>query len=400
MSDCIKVTFLGDVMCDYEMSQGLERYYDPETQSYDFQSVFAPMKSYLAKSDSVFANLETPLSEEKDNLTCRQYEFCSHISFARALKEAGVHCVGAANNHCLDRGYPGLLHTIQCLDKLGLRYSGIYDTEKEIAPTILDVRGCRIGFLSYTYGTNAFSNHQYLSFRERRAVNLLQEQEEDRFLVRSPYKWMQEHKETAIAKIYFGIRNHISKKPIYERRNLDFYRRRLISQDLHALKKAKVDKIFFYLHIGGQYNQEPIPYTRKMIAHLMREGCDVIIGNHEHVIHGYVQDASKKRFGTYALGNFLGSAGTLHPPCDRCCDFSILLNAYIDSEDKEIRGYTYSVTKTVYNEKTQKFEVHPAFELAQSLSGREREELTHGALQAAFLFSGKREKELLEEFEI
>lgn len=400
MRESIKITFIGDVLCDAEMSQRLERYYDVRTGGYRFEAVFAPMREHLAESDYVFANLETPLSGRTDNLTNKQYEFCTHISFAEALKGIGVQCVSTANNHCLDRGYEGLLDTIHCLEKLGLKHNGIHDVTAKREPVILDIKGCKAGFLSYTYGTNAFSNNQYLPFRERKAVDLLQAQEEDRPIIRSLYAYMGKHKETAFAKLYFKAREKMIHKPVYERRNVDFYRKLLLRRDIRALKAKGVDKLFFYLHIGGQYNQEPTSYTKRMVAYLMKKGCDIVIANHEHVIHGCVQDVERAKLGTYALGNFLGSAGTLHPPYDRCCDFSILLHAYLDAESKEIKRFTYSVTKTLFQEKTEKFEVHPVFELVKTLEERESREMTDRALQAAFLFSGKKETVLLEEFDL
>lgn len=400
MREAIKITFIGDVLCDAEMSERLEPYYDARTGGYDFKSVFAPMKGHLSKSDYVFANLETPLSAQTDKLTDKQYEFCSHISFAEALKGIGVRCVSAANNHCLDRGHAGLLDTIRCLERLGLRYAGIHDTVVEREPVVIDIEGCKVGFLAYTYGTNAFSNNQYLAFRERKAVDLLQAQEEDRLILRSPYAYMGKHKKSPLAKLYFKAREKWIRKPVYERRNVDLYRRLLLGRDIRALKAKGVDKLFFYLHIGGQYNREPTSYTKKMVAYLMKKGCDIVVANHEHVIHGFVQDADRTKLGTYALGNFLGSAGTLHPPYDRCCDFSILLHAYLDPKSKEILRFTYSITKTVYREKTEKFEVHPVWELVETLGERERREMTERALQAAFLFSGKKESVLLEEFHL
>ena len=51
-------------------------------------------------------------------------------------------------------------------------------------------------------------------------------------------------------------------------------------------------------------------------------------------------------------------------------------------------------------EKTEKFEVHPVWELVETLGERERREMTERALQAAFLFSGKKESVLLEEFHL
>ncbi len=100
------------------------------------------------------------------------------------------------------------------------------------------------------------------------------------------------------------------------------------------IRKAheNADIIICYLHIGGQYNEKPIPYTLKMTDKLLKLGCNVVIGNHEHVIHGYKMDDSGQKLATYAIGNFLGSSGNLEPPYDRFCDFSIAINAYVDEK--------------------------------------------------------------------
>lgn len=184
------------------MSKELDKYYDPLNSRYDFRSVFAPMKKYFDKSQYVFANLETPLSKSADNLTNKQYEFCTNIEFARALYESGVDCVAAANNHCMDRDYKGILSTIDCLNDIGFKFSGIHDVSKTLDPLVLNIEGLRVGFLSYTYGTNAFSNNRYLHFNTRRAVDLLQEQEENKLLFRFLYRYIRRNPEKIISKTY------------------------------------------------------------------------------------------------------------------------------------------------------------------------------------------------------
>lgn len=232
-----KISFAGDIMCDEMMSYELERYYDKVKEDYDFTSVFEPVQKYFSKSDYVFANLETPLSKNNSNLTKKQYEFCSSIEFAKALHDAGVDCVAAANNHCMDRDYDGIKETINCLKEIGLKYAGIYDIAQSFEPCIISVNNLKLGFLSYTYGTNAFSNRKYLSLRNRKAVNLLQEQEEDKLLFRWIYRFIYEKPNNFFSRIYRRIRNKIIKKPIYERRNIDLYRRYLLKKDISKLKK-------------------------------------------------------------------------------------------------------------------------------------------------------------------
>ena len=156
----VKVTFLGDVMCQGPMLKA----YSTGDGKYDFSEVFAGVKGLLAESDYVFANLETPIAPDNQDLTHELYSFCSPHEFAEAAKAAGIDFVFTANNHCLDRGPAGIPRTVAALDKIGLPHTGTFATAQDSAkPVIVDVKGFKIGVLSYTYGSNAFANHQYLS---------------------------------------------------------------------------------------------------------------------------------------------------------------------------------------------------------------------------------------------
>ena len=174
----IKLTFLGDIMFDNNAAKDLQLYKDRETGFYDFSNTFKRLTSLLVKSDYVIGNLETPISKDEGLLTNKQWEFCSPFEFAEAVKKCGVDYVSTANNHCLDRGIDGIKSTIDCLDEIGLEHSGTYKPNvKNRNIPIVCVAGVKLGILSYTYGTNAISNQQYLGVKNRRCVDLLQEQE-------------------------------------------------------------------------------------------------------------------------------------------------------------------------------------------------------------------------------
>ena len=78
----VKVTFLGDVMCQGPMLKA----YSTGDGKYDFSEVFAGVKGLLAESDYVFANLETPIAPDNQDLTHERYSFCSPHEFAEAAK--------------------------------------------------------------------------------------------------------------------------------------------------------------------------------------------------------------------------------------------------------------------------------------------------------------------------
>ena len=53
------------------------------------------------------------------------YAFRTPTSFASRLSEAGFDFLSMANNHAHDFGELGISSTMQCLDRLGIKYSGI-----------------------------------------------------------------------------------------------------------------------------------------------------------------------------------------------------------------------------------------------------------------------------------
>ena len=400
-SNTIKLTFLGDAMCDKPMADTLFLYHSKQGEEYDFTESFAPVKGLLQKSDYVMANLETPISQQKDMLTKATWEFCTDISYAKALKENGVDFVATANNHCLDRGLKGLQTTIECLDTVGLAHSGTYLPKTDRKPFVVQLGSLKVGVLSYTYGTNAVSNGQYLSLSNRRTVDLVQEQE-GKLLPLDPFHWYLCHRPGGRAqrfrdKLSCKIWPENAGREWYEWETWNRYRKRLLKKDILWLRKQGVDKIAIFLHIGGQYNQTPNSFTLKMTQWLEKKKVDYIIANHEHVIHG--SKLENGQLTTYALGNFLGSAGTKKAPWDRLSEYSIAVHCYVDSETKQTQKVTFSVLKTVLAEDG-RLTVWPVYDLLASLPKEEKRRITKETLACAEIFSGKSILELKEEMEL
>ncbi len=354
-----KLTFLGDAMCDNSMALTLDKYLN-DAARYNFESVFSHLKGTISKSDYVIVNLETPITTSRENLTSKKWTFNTPFEFAIALKKAGVDCVSTANNHCLDNGISGLEETLECLETIGLDHCG---TQKKGGNRFITVNlaNLKVGILSYTYGTNAFSNNCYLPFKYRKCVNLLQEQEGlvkllwKKFLrgrLNTLYKYIEKH---------FYPEN--DKLPVHEKRTLQFYRRMCIYKDLISLKVMKPDFIIALLHIGGQYNDCPSSYTKEITNWFLKHGCDVVIDNHEHVVHGSY--FSNNQFAAFALGNCLGGAGVIREPYDKKSEYSIALHLYIDEKDSRIKRITFSVLRTILGDHG-KLEVWPAIDLRDS----------------------------------
>ena len=64
-------------------------------------------------------------------------------------------CISLAGNHALDYGYSGLCRTIDVLDDADISHLGTYKTaEDQNKVLVKNVKGVKIAFINYTYGTN------------------------------------------------------------------------------------------------------------------------------------------------------------------------------------------------------------------------------------------------------
>lgn len=169
MNKSVKLTFLGDMMCKDQMLP----YYVGSENKYNFSELFEDMIPMFKNADFVLANLETPISYNNEDLTAERWCFNSPYEFAENAYNAGVGFFATANNHCLDRGVEGITSTIKSLNKIGVYHTGIFDF-KDKSSLIVEINGIKVGLLSYTYGTNAFSNKYYLPKSEYWRVNLFQ----------------------------------------------------------------------------------------------------------------------------------------------------------------------------------------------------------------------------------
>lgn len=392
--DLVRITFLGDIMCEGKMLDGFKT-----NGGFDFTLAFEPMKSYFRNSNYVCANLETPISGNNDNLTCGLWSFNSPMEFAEAIKNCGIHFVATANNHCLDRGIDGIKSTINSLDKIGLKHTGVFSSKQlKNTPLIEDIEGIKIGFLSYTYGTNAFSNGCYLNQENDWMVNQFQNQELSfrlsRYCFHNPL--------SRITRLYNKIRKLIYpynlNRMVYERKEFSFFKRIKLERDVKRLRRAGADIIVMYMHAGGQYNSKETDSTIKLTDFLKECGIEIIVGSHEHVVHG--SSISSNNIVAYSLGNFLGTYGTIEKPYDKDAEFSIALNAYINPRLKKIEGISFSVLKTIRGKESEyAIQTYPLYDLIQMVEDKEKQKpLVNQMLRIASKFSGSNIQKIKEEY--
>ncbi|EJX05497.1 Capsule synthesis protein, CapA [gut metagenome] len=122
--------------------------------TYDYSACFARVKEQIAQADVAIGNLEVTLGG-------KPYQgyptFSAPDEYLLAIQEAGFDVLLTANNHCLDRGKPGLERTIQQLEAHNIPFAGTYRNVAERTqryPLFIEKKGFRIALLNYTYGTN------------------------------------------------------------------------------------------------------------------------------------------------------------------------------------------------------------------------------------------------------
>lgn len=145
------MTAIGDVMC--HNTQYWDAYIK-ETDDYDFSYVFDDINRYIKTADIAIGSLETSFASKECGYS-NYPTFNSPDNLAYSLKKLGIDVLSTAGNHCLDMGFSGLSRTIDVLDDANISHLGTYQTQ-DARDTILFkyVKGIKIAFINYTYGTN------------------------------------------------------------------------------------------------------------------------------------------------------------------------------------------------------------------------------------------------------
>ena len=125
-----------------------------ETQlDYDFRPMFSDIKSLVSGVDIAVCHLETPIAPEGEELSTYPF-FGVPKEITTAIADAGFDRCSTASNHTYDRGNSGIDATVNALQDVGIKQSGMARTPKEIEPLIFTVKGVKLCHLSYTFSYN------------------------------------------------------------------------------------------------------------------------------------------------------------------------------------------------------------------------------------------------------
>lgn len=309
------LTAIGDVMC--HNTQYIDAY-DSDTGTYDFSYVFDNISSYTKTADICIGNLETSFAGE-DRGYSNYPTFNSPDSLADSLKSIGVDVLSTAGNHALDMGFSGLSRTIDVLDKADISHLGTYKTQEDQDKVLIKyVKGVKIAFIDYTYGTNGISVPSDKKF----CINLIDKD--------------------------------------------------LIKKHIETAKNQNADMIVACMHWGTEYQTKQNSEQEELADFLFQNGVNVIIGNHPHVIQPMekrtvtLEDGSTRDgFVVYALGNFICDQNAvntrdsiiLNLKITKHTDGSITIDnydyvpiyMYKDSSVSKHKMKILDINKTIYN---------------------------------------------------
>ena len=227
-----------------------------EDGSYDFSAPFQYLRDHLQGVDLAIANLETVIAGEGE--TPRGYpRFRSPKEVLDGIKEAGFDILVTANNHSADMGRDGIIRTIEELEKRQLEYIGTSRGEKRDY-IIKEVKGVKIGILSYTFGLNGLES--LLTPEElQNMVNLIDTES--------------------------------------------------ISTSIAEARMNGAEVIIVYLHWGHEYLRDASDEQRSLAEFLSENGADLILGSHPHVIQEMetISVEGKDIPVVYSMGNLLSN---------------------------------------------------------------------------------------------
>lgn len=252
-STSVTLIFAGDIM---QHGPQISAAWSDKDSAYNYHPCFSYVKPIIQTFDITIANLEVTLAGPPFT---GYPQFSAPDALAAAALEAGFDVLATANNHSCDRGNSGLLRTIRVLDSLGIARTGTFADSSDLQknhPLILEKNNITLALLNYTYGTNG------LPFYPPAVVNMIDT--------------------TAI------------------------------KADLQNIDKQKTDFTIIYFHWGNEYQSSPSKQQTDLAEWCFRQGVDVIIGSHPHVIQRMEYEAPsdslpKGRLLAYSLGNYVSN---------------------------------------------------------------------------------------------
>lgn len=244
--DTIRLLFGGDFM------QHLPQVEAARTADggYDYSRCTEYITPMFSEADVAVINLETTIT------TTGRYSgypcFASPVEVVDEFAKMGVDIALLANNHCCDRMARGIETTVEELNRRNIAHTGAFADSMDYTQNNVqhfERRGVRFALVNYTYGTNG------IPVPKGKIVNLIDTN--------------------------------------------------IIKRDLRSISRDSVDCVIACMHWGNEYERHENREQRGLAEMLQREGVDIIIGSHPHVVQPFYADSTSVVF--YSLGNLVSN---------------------------------------------------------------------------------------------
>ncbi len=297
----INIVAVGNILVHYDQILAA---YNKESYEYEFYDNFKYIKRYIEEADFAYCNIEGSYGGE--SLGYSGYpRFNSPESMLNALKDTGFDIVNAANDNVLDSLEEGYFNTIDNLEKIGLKYTGIKRDNNVMDYIIEKINGIKIGFTSYTF------NDTFKSSKEEvvNLINTYNYNELDSSLLEIEYK-------------------------------------------INEMREKGAKFIIIGVHWGDEFNTKPND-TQKYIAEKLNSyGVDVVLGSHPNVVEPIEtiinEESGQSTLVAYSMGNFISNQRQ-ETVGNRLCEDGVILNIEIGKKlngDVELKSYSYIPTWT------------------------------------------------------
>lgn len=220
----------------------------------------------LSWGDVKCGTLECALGDEptydKDKVADRGNVIYAKDADVRRLKELGIDLVSLANNHFYDLGLEGAVHTIDLLDRNGIKHCGAGRNLAEAgAPVVYDIGGKTVAFLAFC---DVIYKHVFMctyATADTPGINPMKE----------------------------GYYEEEIKK--------------------NALQ---YDYVVVLAHWGTENTFKPDVSITRIARRMLKAGASLVLGSHPHRVQPVLN--TKKRSIVYSMGNFLFPERLIAPP--------------------------------------------------------------------------------------
>ena len=245
---------------------------DPLFKAKDKEALFGNTLPLFEGNDIFFINLECALTEGGRPIKKYGPNLRGCPETAEVLADIGVTHCGLSNNHVLDFSSEGIADTKQALEGAGITYTGFGDNYEDSRKNlVIEKDGETVTFITVC-------EHEYT----------------------------------------YALDNRMGSRPFDEYDTME---------DIREARKTS-DRVIVIYHGGKEHCRYPSPRLRKLCHAMIRNGADLVVGQHSHCISCYEQ---------YEGGHILYGQGNFHfvrpnmPDCWNDC-----LALHYDTKTNEV----------------------------------------------------------------